>query len=226
MTVFINCIECGKKVEVPNFRTKMCSDCSRNKRLLGYKKYKIANKEKIVEYNKQWKSENKENVSAYNKKYAKENRETIQKRNTQREKVKRHTDSKYKMQIVIRNRFRKFYTGERKRHECVGIPIEKFINWIEIQFTGDMNWTNHGTLWHIDHVVPCIWFDFEIESDRKICFHWSNMRPLLAKRNMSRKGCSISELLLQEIRAKNFLPDTNFKPLTTKLFEKLNSGKR
>lgn len=202
----------------------MCPECARNKQLSRCKHYKANNKEKVAEYNKQWKSNHREEVAEYNKKYAIENHTTIRVRKTAREKVRRHTEPAYKAAIVVRNRFRKFYTGTDTSNKCVGIPIDEFIDWLEFQFSGDMDWSNHGTLWHIDHVVPCVWFDFEIEAERRACFHWSNMRPLLATKNMGRKGCSRQELLFQEIRAKNFKPGTNFEPLTTKLQEKSCGG--
>lgn len=128
------------------------------------------------------------------------------------------------MSIVLRNRLRKFYTGE-KSLEMVGINLDDFKVWMENNFTVDMSWENHGNYWHIDHVVPCSWFDLTDKDECKICFHWSNMRPLEGSKNMSRQDtCSIQELLCQEIAAKSFRKSVDFKPLTTKLVRKLASG--
>ena len=88
-----------------------------------------------------------------------------------------------------------------------------------------MNWDNHGEKWHIDHVVPCAWFDLTDLDERVTCFHWSNMRPLTSEKNLSRGDtCSLKELLNQEIKAKAYNKSVNFKPLITKLTEKFVSG--
>ena len=224
MTVSITCKVCLITIKVPNYRTKMCEICSRNKRLLRCKTYKESNKEQVQEYNKKWKSKNKETVSEYNRQYAIDNHDCIRKRKTLNERHRRHTDPVYKLQILTRNRFRKFYIGDHTSNDCVGISFDEFVKWIESQFTGDMNWGNHGTLWHIDHVVPCHSFNFELEQDRNTCFHWSNTRPLLAKINIKRMKCSIYELLCQEIRVKFYNPYTNFEPLVTKFVEKSSNG--
>lgn len=60
------------------------------------------------------------------------------------------------MSIVIRNRLRKFYRGSRpKTMGLVGMNMSTFVDWIEYNFSEKMTWENHGSYWHIDHVVPC-----------------------------------------------------------------------
>ena len=88
-----------------------------------------------------------------------------------------------------------------KTMELLGCEIEFFKKWIESQFTPEMNWKNI----HIDHHVPCAAFDLSKEDEPKICFHWKNMQPLLAKDNLM-KGCKrdyISECQ-QKIFADNY----------------------
>ena len=212
-------------VDMPNRRFRMCSDCSGNKRLQRCKKYKRENKEHVAEYNAKWKSQNKEAVSQYNSQYNIENRVAIRTRSTKVLRERRKTDPQYKMSVVLRNRLRKFYTGGGAgMTELVGISFKDFQRWIEHQFTFDMTWENHGGMWHIDHVVPCALFNLLDQKEREVCFHWTNMRPLEARRNMARKACTVNELLNQEILARNFVQDVVFEPLITKLFEKSGSG--
>ena len=40
-----------------------------------------------------------------------------------------------------------------------------------------MSWTNQGTYWDIDHVLPCSNFNLEQDEDIKKCFNWKNLRP-------------------------------------------------
>jgi len=56
---------------------------------------------------------------------------------------------------------------------------------MKAQFTGNMNWDNHGTLWHIDHVLP---LRYDNPTDEEIIdrLHWTNTQPMLASENMSK----------------------------------------
>lgn len=222
----IICTECDIEIDMPSRRFKMCPTCSRQKKLARCKRYKAQNKNRVKAYNKQWKKENKEAVSLYNKEYNVSNRDKIQRRQTAQHRLRRKIDMKYKMSIIIRNRLRKFYKGERpKTMGLVGIPMNRFVEWISSIFKTFMNWENHGDVWHIDHVIPCAWFNLNELDERMVCFHWSNMRPLKSERNMSRKNtCTLHELLCQEIKALAFDKSVNFKPLVTKLLEKSGSG--
>lgn len=224
--VLISCLECNKDIDMPSRRFKMCPPCSRQKRLNRCKKYKAQNREHVSIYNKKWKRENKERISIYNREYNTLNRDKIQARQTKQHRERRKIDQKYKMSIVIRNRLRKFYKGTRpKTMGLVGISMKRFVIWIESCFKPGMNWKNHGSEWHIDHVIPCAWFDLSDLNERMVCFHWSNMRPLNGKLNASRgNSCTLVELLNQEISAKAYDKSVNFQPLVTKLLEKSGSG--
>ena len=42
--------------------------------------------------------------------------------------------------------------------------------------------------WHIDHIIPCDWFDMNKPEEQAICFHWSNLQPLWADENLEKKA--------------------------------------
>ena len=44
-----------------------------------------------------------------------------------------------------------------------------------------MTWENYGKYWHIDHIVPCYYFDLLKEEEQKRCFHYTNLQPLFAR---------------------------------------------
>lgn len=224
--VIITCKNCNLELEMPNKRFKLCKECSRQRRLQRCRTYKLNNPKRIASYNKMWKKTHREDVSEYNREYNIANRETIRIRQTKRLRERRKNDVRYKMSVVLRNRLRKFYTGERPQTmKLVGLSMEKFVEWIAFNFSPDMSWENHGTVWHIDHLVPCSWFDLTRLKERKICFHWTNMRPLKAEINLRRQGCDLREILCQEISARTFSGKaTNFEPLITKLSEKSHNG--
>lgn len=57
-----------------------------------------------------------------------------------------------------------------------GLNIVKFRQWIEIQFTGELNWENFGAAWQFEHIVPLAYFDFSIEDDMHLCWNFINIR--------------------------------------------------
>jgi hypothetical protein len=80
--------------------------------------------------------------------------------------------------------------GEKKdcsARKLIGCTIDEFRSHIEKQFTAKMTWENYGAKWHLDHIVPCAKFDLTKEHQQKICFHFTNYRPLCAKINMREK---------------------------------------
>ena len=104
---------------------------------------------------------------------------------------------------------------------------------LSIIFLRICSWNNHGTTWHIDHVLLCHLFDHNDPKDREICFNWKNTRPLPVKTNLARKQLDSQDLLCHEIKLhyfeKNNMEGYNhitydFAYLTTKLLEKSCSG--
>jgi hypothetical protein len=82
---------------------------------------------------------------------------------------------KRRWQLALRR-----YVLEQKANEnyalYFGLDIKCFREWIEIQFTEDLNWKNFGSTWQFDHIVPVAYFDFSIEEDLKLCWNFINIR--------------------------------------------------
>jgi hypothetical protein len=57
-----------------------------------------------------------------------------------------------------------------------GLDIKSFREWIEIQFTEELNWENFASKWQFDHIVPVAYFDFSVEEDLKLCWNFINIR--------------------------------------------------
>ena len=51
-----------------------------------------------------------------------------------------------------------------------------------------MNWSNHGSYWEIDHIIPCDSFDLTDIEQQKQCFHYTNLQPLTVSENRSKKN--------------------------------------
>jgi hypothetical protein len=42
--------------------------------------------------------------------------------------------------------------------------------------------------WHIDHKLPCAFFNLQSKEQQKRCFHYTNLQPLWAKDNIKKGG--------------------------------------
>lgn len=71
----------------------------------------------------------------------------------------------------------------------LGCSIDEFVRHIESQFVPGMSWENRGNKgWHIDHIIPLAAFDLKDPQQRRQACHYTNMQPLWAKENMSKKA--------------------------------------
>jgi hypothetical protein len=70
-----------------------------------------------------------------------------------------------------------------------GTSIDEFRSWIEMQFDTVCNWENFGEAWQFDHIVPLGYFDFDNDSDLKLCWNFVNIRvePLHAQKEESQR---------------------------------------
>ena len=106
-------------------------------------------------------------------------------RNRRREREKQR-QPRYRLINSLRLRLRKLLRGRFKKGRTlalVGCNREFFVDWIQRQFQRGMAWDNYGTLWHLDHIVPCASFDLSNADEQRRCFHYSNLRPMLADAN-------------------------------------------
>lgn len=81
----------------------------------------------------------------------------------------------------------------RKWENLVGYTLQDLKDHIEKMFSDGMSWENIGE-WHIDHIIPKSAFNYtEPEHiDFKRCWSLSNLQPLWAKENMS-KRCKLKK---------------------------------
>ena len=107
-------------------------------------------------------------------KYNEQNRE---RRNTYL-KNKRETDVNFRSISNTGNRIYKSLKGMMKQSttkEILGIDIDLYKKWLELQFTPEMNWSNI----EIDHVKPICTFDVSKEEELIEAINWKNTQPLL-----------------------------------------------
>ena len=209
-------IECSKCFEIKHYseyykKRTTCKKCCQ----LHCKNYKKNHKINVSEYNKNYKKEHKSEISVYNKNYNIVNRKQIQIRQTKYLSNLRKTSPSYKFSTVMRTKMGKLMRGDIKKSarttELLGCTFDKFKKWIEFQIDtyntkNDIDINNHGSVWDLDHVIPCANFTFETKREQKICFNWSNYQPLKKKEN-NIKGSNISWWIMfnHEIKIKYFM---------------------
>jgi len=141
--------------------------------------YKTQNKEKTREDTKRYHEKHKLDLKEYFKKHRVKYR--LRLNSLEREKMK--TDFNYKLKRLLRIRFITSLKKNKVRKNnsilnLLGCSIQDFRNHLESQFKPEMNWSNHGEVWEIDHIIPCSKFDLSKLEDQQKCFHYSNSQPL------------------------------------------------
>lgn len=72
------------------------------------------------------------------------------------------------------------------KSSLVGCDYNFLKEYLEHLFTEEMTWENYGNFWEIDHIKPLAYFNLEIESERKIAGHYTNLQPMLKDDNNSK----------------------------------------
>lgn len=135
-------------------------------------------------YNKNYHSNHKDEAKLYNKNQT----EKIKQKN----KLKRIEDVHYKLNNNTLNLINACLKNKIKQssslEERCGYTAEQLREHIELQFTLEMNWSNYGTYWELDHITPRFKFYYESYDDEqfKQCWALSNLRPLTVKENRER----------------------------------------
>lgn len=116
-------------------------------------------------------------------------------------KKRKAADPNYRIKFLMRNRiWMALQRGVAKAGptvELLGCTIPEFKIHIESLWLPGMTWDNYGKLvWHIDHIKPCKSFDLTDPEQQRICFHYTNTRPLWAKDNLSKGAELLNNVIL------------------------------
>lgn len=149
----------------------------------------IKNRDRILKQKALYTKTHAKQKAIYDKEYRKSNAKKISKYKYDWDKT--HCDEPiFKIKRNLRRRLHHVIDGGIKygsTFELVGCSAQELKQYLESQFTSDMSWDNYGTCWHIDHIIQCQEFNLLLESEQKLCFHYSNLRPLEASKNTSKK---------------------------------------
>jgi len=77
-------------------------------------------------------------------------------------------------------------TQSKKSMEYLGCTFGELKTYLERKFQEGMSWENHGTDWHVDHIVP---IRYESPQDIQVTIgrlHYTNLQPIWASENYSK----------------------------------------
>lgn len=177
----IICSKCSIEKHKDEFRDKRrtCRDCGR----ADGRAYRQT--ERGHQKSKEWYDNNAEKFKRICAKWYQDNKQRIYDRYNERY----HTDLNFKIRRVCKDRLAAaIKKNQRSTLDFLGCNIDHLTNWFAFNYDENMNDDNHGTYWHIDHVIPISTFDLNDETQRRICFSWYNLSPLEAKNNMTKNN--------------------------------------
>lgn len=150
----------------------------RNKELwlkrLKKMQFDAAYKDQTVQRIAKWKRQNQDKVNYYA-------RNSLRKR--------KEIDPGFKIRCNLRSRFSDLMCnvkngGSKGFNSLIGCSTHQLAIHLESTFKRGMTWKNYGTVWHVDHIIPCSAFDHADPKQRAQCWHWTNLRALYAKENL------------------------------------------
>jgi hypothetical protein len=109
-------------------------------------------------------------------------------------KNERNTNMNYRIKKSLAARLRNVLNKNDTTMNYIGCNIQYFREWLEYNFTEEMNWENYGSYWSIDHIIPVCKFDLSDEDEKFKCWNWSNMMPVTVKYNSSKKNIIMEQI--------------------------------
>lgn len=153
------------------------------------KKYYKKNKKKVLARHKKWRINNKEKTRINHKNWYENNRELKLRQNAEWEINQIKNNPAFKIKKNLRSRLSIFLRGKAKYEkiiELLGCDLKFLKKHIEKKFKKGMTWDNYGSIWHVDHIIPCAAFDLTKKKQQEKCFHYSNLQPLFSEENLKK----------------------------------------
>jgi hypothetical protein len=152
----------------------------RNKALHKMRKEKMRNDPKYKKQRQKqvekWKRINSDKVKRWQK---------------EAERKRKIIDPGFKVMCNLRHRFKEIMASCKRGKgdgfsRLTGCTTKQLAAHLSSQFKRGMTWDNYGTRWHVDHILPCASFDHTDPRQQAQCWHWTNLQPLEAKKNMAK----------------------------------------
>lgn len=184
------CQRCGRILPISFFNKDIgridgyscsCKECNKNMLQI----FRTENPGYMKEYNPLYYQKNRDIIIEKIKDYRINNPEKIKEWSRIRER-----DPLKRLISRLRHRLHSALIGEckcAKTIELLGCTPLKLKQYLESQFQEGMTWKNMGE-WHVDHIIPCDYFDLSDLEQQRICFNFRNLQPLWAEDNLSKSN--------------------------------------
>jgi hypothetical protein len=170
------------------------------------RKWHHDNKERLKTEGKCWDTNNKERIKhlrklresdplhkvkrlEYRRAYYQKNKDKIKMNDALWESIPKNKIGR-RLRSRVRSALKRNVSGGRSiktdsTQKLLGISYDELVGYLEGLFKDGMSWDNYGT-WHIDHIIPCSYFDLTLEENQRICFNYQNLTPLWGEDNHSK----------------------------------------
>ena len=163
------------------------------------REYYLKNKESYLESMRKQRDKSPVRIFQREKEYRLTNREKMNKYHRKWKTDKRIDDVEYKLRENMGRRIRYELntldkTGVKKNKSTlsyIGISISPLKIYLESRFEIGMSWQNYGISWHIDHVIPCAFWEQHNPWQSLLCWNYRNLNPLWAFQTRARKIMSM-----------------------------------
>lgn len=101
---------------------------------------------------------------------------------------------KASIKASLASRLKKRFLSKNRKSTFDMLPysVDELVEHLESQFKPGMSWYNYGRGgWHIDHVIPDSWFNYESICDDEFQKSWSleNLQPMWEAENFKKSNC-------------------------------------
>ena len=187
------------KLVLPDIKEKICNRCNI---MLDITKFSFRKNRNCYE------SKCKKCRSIEANEYREMNKEKVLKNNRESHKKRKETDPQYSITCTLRSRMNKVLVRPSKNKILlIGTTKKILMEWLEFNLQCDnLTWDGRGDVWHIDHVIPCNKFDLTNQNEQKICMNWTNLKPMLAHKNIAKHdNILLQQCVENEIRLRLFI---------------------
>lgn len=140
---------------------------------------------------KRWSINNTEREAVTRHTWREANRTKMQEWKRQYEKARYHSSVEYKLARILRTRIHSLLRRNPRQGSAgrdLGCSVSELRKYLESQFTPEMNWQNHGAVWHVDHILPLANYQLADRGTLRRLVHYTNLQPLLALDNFRKSN--------------------------------------
>jgi hypothetical protein len=168
--------EYGRRKDTKDGLHRYCKKCAYK---IAEDYYHTTGKTSRKDYYNQYRKENKEYFNTYSNQHYHENKEMYREWNRNKSTMDPIFRLKHSINANINVNLKKYLQIKQdKSMNYLGTTMEQYCQYLEQQFTPEMNWDNYGSYWEIDHIMPIDSFDLTNEEQLYQCFNYTNTRPL------------------------------------------------